>query len=62
MKKFVSLSMLAAMMAVTLSASSASADDREGYREGRRCTWVRKCHRDDGVRVCERVRVCRDRH
>jgi len=67
MTKIVSISMAAALMAVTLSASSAFADKREGeegmkYRERQSCSWVRKCHREDGRRICEKVKVCRDRH
>ena len=61
MTKIVSLSMLATMLALTIPASIASAEPGEGYRERQRCTWVRKCHRDDGRRVCEKVKVCRER-
>lgn len=47
--------MLAAMMALGVS-SGAQADERE------RCTWVRKCHRDDGRMQCHREKVCKMIH
>jgi len=58
MKTIVSLSMLATMLALSVPASVAMADDHDD----RRCSWVRKCHHDDGRRICEKVKVCRDRH
>ena len=58
MTKFVSLSMLATMLALSIPAGAALADDHDHQR----CTWVRKCHHEDGRRVCEKERVCRDRH
>jgi len=62
MKTILSLSMLAAMLTVTLPTAGAFADDHDGYRNRERCSTVRRCHREDGRRVCERVRVCGDRH
>ena len=56
MKKLISLSMLAGILALGATSSVAQAEERE------RCTTVRKCHWDDGRRRCERERVCRMVH
>jgi Ni/Co efflux regulator RcnB len=56
MKTMISVSMLAAMMALGVTSGAAQADERE------RCTWVRKCHRDDGRLQCHREKVCKMIH
>jgi Ni/Co efflux regulator RcnB len=57
MTRIVSLSMLAAVLALSLSSSFAQAEE-----EHRRCTWVRKCHWEHDHKHCESEKVCRDRH
>ena len=49
MKTILSLSMLAAMLAVSMPAGVAKADDHDGAR---RCRMVKECHWDDGRRRC----------
>jgi hypothetical protein len=63
MMRMVSLSMLGAIMAVTLSTSFAQAEDRRERGERREarqvCSIVKRCRLDDGRRRCVRERVCR---
>ena len=70
MTKIVSVSVLAAVMALSFSSLSQAEErrdrdrDRDGDRRDRRevrqiCSIVKKCFRDDGRYRCHRERVCR---
>jgi len=63
MTKFVSMSMIGAMLALGLGTGFAQADDRDRDGDRRRvrevCSFVTKCHRDDGRRICHREKVCK---
>jgi hypothetical protein len=63
MTKFVSMSMIGAMLMLGLGSGFAQADDRDRDGDRRRvrevCSFVTKCHRDDGRRICHREKVCK---
>ena len=69
MTKILSMSMLAAVLALSFSSVSQGEErrgrDRDGDRDRDRremrevCSTVRKCFRDDGRYRCHRERVCK---
>jgi hypothetical protein len=60
MTKFITLSMLAAILAASVSVSTASAEDRDRDRRMHEvCTTVTKCHREDGRRMCHKEQECK---
>lgn len=61
MTRFVSASILGAFLAAGLTAGGAQAEERDRDRGRVRevCTWVTKCHREDGRRQCHREKECK---
>lgn len=64
MTRFITLSMLAAMLGASIPAGFALAEDHDhgrdrDHRMHEVCTTVTKCHREDGRRMCHQERECK---